>query len=490
MSNRNELCGFKKIKKLGQGSGGTVYLVELPDGRKKAVKISIEKIEDLDKIIIEIDILSHFCHPNIISSLEVYGPEDCQQVKSLGYVMDYYPHNLYDYMRKNMIKNWKEYLKIIYDIALGMYFLHSFGILHCDIKEDNIAVDNLGNATILDPGLSLYNFGKKKMLNKARGTIYYTELEDSSIQKIYGYDYSNDVWAYSMLVSNFFDFNVKGSCKSKYDIRAQENYAGVIYSEKHKKETIDKYLCWDKNFWNGIDEKLVKKFLYFLIEIDKAKRPTFKQILNHRIFDLIDRNLELEDENNFTKYIYRYNFSPKINPIVNQEKAERIFKLFNKFLFVLNAKFSDIDAKVIFLYHELFVRLFYSLDLDIEILHNLAIFFSFNVLEINYHQYSSEKKKYVNVFGWENIDKYVPKAIKVLDGIIYENRVYGYCKNLQDMKKYFYTILKSPFIKEIYENNYINNIKDTKFVSKKLEINCMNFLLENYDYFVTVENLY
>ena len=48
----------------------------------------------------------------------------------------------------------REILRISYDIANALHYMHSVGILHGDLKADNVMIDNEGNVKIIDFGLS------------------------------------------------------------------------------------------------------------------------------------------------------------------------------------------------------------------------------------------------------------------------------------------------------------------------------------------------
>lgn len=477
------VCGFNTSGKIGSGSGGNVYLINLPDGKKRALKLIFGDLKDIHKDIVELDILSHFCHPYVVSTHGIYTKENCKEVSTVGYMMDYYPENIFGYIFEDKTKNWKQLLNIFYQIALGMYFLNEYGILHLDLKEENIALDQYGNVKILDPGLSMYNFGKTSYSRRIVGTPFYRSKEIIGSQDIKSYDYTNDVWSYSMMFIDYFGYRINKKCYPILDINVQENYAYVLFSDKHKQETINNNICIDSEFFKGLDIKLLKDFLNFLIQTDKNLRPTFREIISHRIFSKLNRNLELENPKNFTKFIYRYNFKTDNK---NNRNLKEVSNNNHNFLILVSKFFFDVDVRFIFLYFELYLRLLCSSNLSTIKCYYMAIYLACNVLNVNTQTYSSEENKNVFIVNWGEIHKDFPHAIKILDGIVMENRIYNYCNNRRDLDKYFEHIINNPLNTEIYENNYIKKIKKTS-KSQNLDVNCLDFLIDNYDNFVSVE---
>lgn len=478
------ICGFKTSGKIGSGSGGNVYIVDLNNGTKGALKLLFDDDGNFNKDIIEIDILSHFCHPHVVSTYGIFTKENCKEAKTVGYLMDYYPSDSFSYIFGDKIKNWKQLLKIFYQIALGIYFLNDYGILHLDIKEENIAIDKNGNVKIIDPGLSLYNFGKTLYKGSSVGTFFYKSKELLGLQEMRSYDQSNDVWSYSMMFLDYFGLRLGNKCFSALEINSKiENYAYYLYSEKYKKDTIENNLCIDKNFFKGLDINLLKEFINFLVKTDKKTRPTFKDIISHRIFNNIERNHELENNKNFSKFIYRYNFRTD-NKF--SRKSNEVIVFIENFLEMTNKYFFDLDVRFIFLYLELFTRLICGSSFSTSVCNILAIYFTINVLDVKYNNYDWEKNTFIPVVDFTKIQKFLPEAVRILDGIIMENRIYNYCNSKTELTKYFKMILKDPLETGIYENSFIKNIKK---ISDLPSLSCMDFLIENYKKFITVEKL-
>ncbi|KAJ3242654.1 hypothetical protein HDU78_001323 [Chytriomyces hyalinus] len=61
-------------------------------------------------------------------------------------------------------------VKLLYEVSLGMQYLHSRGVVHGDLKAVNVLVDEYGNANVADFGFaSLKQFSSTRMTTSAKG---------------------------------------------------------------------------------------------------------------------------------------------------------------------------------------------------------------------------------------------------------------------------------------------------------------------------------
>jgi NUAK family SNF1-like kinase len=110
-------------------------------GKRVAIK-SIEKSQlksgrVRQKVFQEVVHLTKVRHPHILRLLEVF-----ESAKHLNLVYEYCPGgNLLNFMRKKGVLNESEAMKLFYQIIRAMNFCHRRGIVHRDIKLDNVLMN-------------------------------------------------------------------------------------------------------------------------------------------------------------------------------------------------------------------------------------------------------------------------------------------------------------------------------------------------------------
>eukprot|EP01022_Parablepharisma_sp_SALTPOND_P004426 TRINITY_DN120265_c1_g1_i1.p3 TRINITY_DN120265_c1_g1~~TRINITY_DN120265_c1_g1_i1.p3 ORF type:complete len:335 (-),score=40.08 TRINITY_DN120265_c1_g1_i1:233-1237(-) len=146
---------YKFIKLIGKGAFGKVTLgVHKMTGKQVAIK-TIDKNYMKDefsrkKVFQEVYILKKIRHANVIRLLEVFeGP------KHLFIVMEYASGgDLLRYVKKKGRLSEPEARGIFRQIVFGLGHIHARGVLHRDIKLDNILLDADGSVKICDFGVS------------------------------------------------------------------------------------------------------------------------------------------------------------------------------------------------------------------------------------------------------------------------------------------------------------------------------------------------
>jgi len=147
---------FKLLRTLGRGSMGDVYLAQhVRLNRRYAIKVLPAGMVDattLDRFENEAEAASRLHHPNVASVVEHGVTEngtpflvmELAEGESLGAILD----------RRGAIPV-LEALELLRQIALGLEHAHACGLVHRDLKPDNVMVDGAGHARILDFGLAL-----------------------------------------------------------------------------------------------------------------------------------------------------------------------------------------------------------------------------------------------------------------------------------------------------------------------------------------------
>jgi p21-activated kinase 1 len=133
---------FRNFNKIGQGASGGVYTgYERGTNRLVAIKqMNLEQQPKKDLIINEILVMKDSSHPNIVNFIDSYlcGGE-------LWVVMEYMEGgSLTDVVTFNIMTE-GQIASVCRETLKGLQHLHSKGVIHRDIKSDNILLSNEGN---------------------------------------------------------------------------------------------------------------------------------------------------------------------------------------------------------------------------------------------------------------------------------------------------------------------------------------------------------
>nr|XP_009772210.1 PREDICTED: G-type lectin S-receptor-like serine/threonine-protein kinase RLK1 [Nicotiana sylvestris] len=172
--------GFKL--ELGRGAFGTVYKGELPSSNSRTV-VAVKKLDKLandgeNEFKTEASVIARTHHKNLVRLVGFCdeGPEN----KLLVY--EFMSHSsLADFLFGQSRQEWNKRIRIAYGVARGILYLHeecSTQIIHCDIKPQNILLDDSFEARISDFGLAkLLMKDQTRTLTGIRGTRGYVAPE-------------------------------------------------------------------------------------------------------------------------------------------------------------------------------------------------------------------------------------------------------------------------------------------------------------------------
>ncbi|KAL2097048.1 hypothetical protein ACEWY4_006255 [Coilia grayii] len=174
---------YRPLRALGKGAFNFVWQAcRRHDGKEVVVKY-IKKADivsecwvddsDMDRVSQEIAILARLDHPNIVKVLEVFENDLFFQMvmEQHGDGMD-----LFDFIDQQPCLNEPLASFIFRQVVAAISYLHDRGILHSDIKDENIIIDrnfhikliDFGSATVMEPG---------KLFHVFRGTLEYCSPE-------------------------------------------------------------------------------------------------------------------------------------------------------------------------------------------------------------------------------------------------------------------------------------------------------------------------
>ena len=154
LENGSIINQYKIISAIGKGGMGEVFLAEDTKlDRKVALKILPAKFADdadrMSRFVREAKSASALNHPNIITIYEI-GEADGTHFIATEFIDG---KTLNDYAKANPL-NYQSALEIAIQVASALEEAHQAGIVHRDIKPDNVMVRANGLVKILDFGIA------------------------------------------------------------------------------------------------------------------------------------------------------------------------------------------------------------------------------------------------------------------------------------------------------------------------------------------------
>lgn len=196
---------YKILKKVGEGGMGVIYLAEDTKlGRKVAMKILTQKLTEKngarERFKREAKTAASVNHPNIVTVHEIDEHEDLIYI-----VMEYVEGETLD--KKIKIKGEDggekatpleilktgDIINIVLEVCKGLEIAHKAGIVHRDIKLENILINREGRVKILDFGLAKLKGATKLTRDSAAvGTAFYMSPEQLKGED---FDHRIDIWS-------------------------------------------------------------------------------------------------------------------------------------------------------------------------------------------------------------------------------------------------------------------------------------------------------
>lgn len=146
---------YQVLKELGRGGMGIVFQAHDKQlNEPVAIKILSPLLgndaEALERLRREVSAARRITHPNVIRI------HDISETKGLQYVsMEFFSgRSLKDYIRSKSALSQKEALNIASQIADGLEAAHKQGVIHRDLKSQNILINTANQVKIIDFGLA------------------------------------------------------------------------------------------------------------------------------------------------------------------------------------------------------------------------------------------------------------------------------------------------------------------------------------------------
>lgn len=266
---------FVMIKEIGKGSTSTVYLSEHIETRKQyAIKCIDKKTlressSGINNLKDEISILNSFDHQGIIKLFYVYESEEIVYLVT-EYLFQGNLCNVVKYDKKLKVEVARNYIRSLLET---LHYIHSNGIIHRDLKLENLMIYGNNQVKIIDFGLS-----------------YCSSAESNSKCGSPGYI------APEVLICDHYD--------SKIDIFSTGVILYVLLTGKHPFDARDDWKVLERNM--KVKYKLDKDIpveaqdiIRSMLQFDPDLRPTAQQLLECSwLYD--ENQLKIDQGTNFS----------------------------------------------------------------------------------------------------------------------------------------------------------------------------------------------
>jgi serine/threonine protein kinase len=151
-----DVGGFTILKRIGTGARSTIYLATDEDtGKRVALKrVIFEKPEDsriFEQVDTEYKVAQLIDHPYVRKCYELRKVRSVFKVKEMLLSMEYFGgKNLEQCSTLSL----GDVLLVFRMVASGLNAMHQHGIVHCDMKPNNILINKAGTIKIIDLGQS------------------------------------------------------------------------------------------------------------------------------------------------------------------------------------------------------------------------------------------------------------------------------------------------------------------------------------------------
>ena len=174
---------YEQLELIGSGGMSVVYKsLDRKLNRYDAIKILKDDLiaddESRERFLAESRAIAMLSHPNIVSIYDVGHSDD------VGDAIEYIVMELIDgitlkqYIKKRGQLNWKESLHFSAQIAKALAHAHEKGIIHRDIKPQNIMLLKDGTIKVADFGIAALQNSMGDS-DEALGSVHYMAPEQS-----------------------------------------------------------------------------------------------------------------------------------------------------------------------------------------------------------------------------------------------------------------------------------------------------------------------
>ncbi|CAO3648909.1 unnamed protein product [Mucor fragilis] len=256
--NSDPLLIYSNMVKIGQGASGGVFIAHRQDhAMPVAIKqMNLEKQPKKELIINEIMVMKRSQQKNIVNFIESYLWNG-----DLWVVMEYMEGgSLTDVVTCNMIME-GQIAAICKEVLEGLKHLHANGVIHRDIKSDNVLLSMQGDIKLTDFGFCAQLHEPTSKRTTLVGTPYWMAPEVVTRK---AYDQKVDIWSLGILAIEMIEG--EPPYLNENPLRALYLIANNGTPDLQNPEALS---------------DIFKDFLFLCLQVDPSFRPSAAELLRH-----------------------------------------------------------------------------------------------------------------------------------------------------------------------------------------------------------------
>jgi len=243
-------------------------------------------VEDTKRILLEVKLLSHLDHPNLIHLHDLVPPRSLTEIEDIYLLMHTMEANLHKiiYSRQKLSNEHIQYF--IYQILKGLKYLHSAGLVHSNLEPSNILVNHNCDIRICD-------FASVRRINEPHDEHVLSRHYRSPEIMTYTcrYDDTFDMWSVGCIFAELLGRKVFFPCQDYLEqLRVIIEKIGNLSQEDldqiqvpAARSYIEGLGCHRKSYWH--------------------RKPNFRELFPHAHYeahDLLDKMLQFNPNKRIT----------------------------------------------------------------------------------------------------------------------------------------------------------------------------------------------